>query len=154
MHAQRLARAIVLAFVWIPLFWARRRPKPGTERVTAVRMQSDAKHSMIAVSCQINGVGRDHACVIDSGATHTIISDKVLKPKGPLIEVTTTYGVIQVHQQDVSLRLANGLELKSRALVQPRMSPDDIEILIGQDVLRQFRTVILNYEKQTVEFHQ
>ena len=123
--------------------------------VIAVRMEEyHVKQKMVAVSCQVNGVGQRHICVIDSGATHTIISDRVLKAEGPLIDVTTANGVIHVHQREVSLTIADALELKSTVFVESSMTPQDVDILLGQDVLRQFRSVIFDYEKEQVEFHR
>ena len=49
--------------------------------------------------------------------------------------------------------MADGLELKSKAFVQPMML-QGLDILVGQDVLRQFRSVILDYETRKVEFQQ
>jgi hypothetical protein len=117
-------------------------------------MEYGATRSMVAVSCQVNGAPHRYTCVIDSGATYTIISDKVVKAEGALIDVTTANGVIHVHQREVSLTIADGLQLKSKAFVQSNMNPQDVDILLGQDVLRQFRSVIFNYEKQQVEFHR
>jgi hypothetical protein len=105
------------------------------------------------VRCQLNGSERRYLCVIDSGATHTVISDRVLKAEGPLVDMTTANGVIHVHQRDVSLTIADGLEVKSKALVEPHMT-EDIDILLGQDVLRQFRSVVFDYDNQQVEFHR
>jgi hypothetical protein len=124
-----------------------------TNEATAVRMEY-LEHSMVAVSCKINGGERRYVCVIDSGATHTVISDRVLKAEGPLVDMTTANGVIHVHQREVSLTIADSLELKSKALVQSEMMPQDVDILVGQDVLRQFRSVVFNYDKQQVEFRR
>jgi hypothetical protein len=120
---------------------------------TAVRMQDDPEHKMVGVACQINAGRRRYVCVIDSGATNTIISDRVIKAEGPLIEMTTGNGVVRVHQREISLTIADGLELRSRAFVQSLMVPG-VDILVGQDVLRQFRSVVLNYEKRQVEFQR
>lgn len=123
-------------------------------QVTAVRMEDDPRHKMVGVGCQVNGTGHRYVCVIDSGATYTVISDKVLKAEGPLANLTTANGVIRVHQREVSLTLANGMELKSQALVQSGLMPEGIDVLLGQDILRQFRLVVFDYENQQVEFHR
>jgi len=124
-----------------------------TNEPTAVRMEYPDRN-MVAVTCQIKGAGRQYICVIDSGATHTIISDRVLKAEGPLVDLTTGNGVIQVHQREVSLTIADGLELKSKAFIEPKMMPPGVDILLGQDVLRQFRSVVFDYDNQRVEFHR
>jgi hypothetical protein len=132
--------------------WGRRAPKVST--VTAVRMEDDPRHKMVEVSCQLNGAGHRYLCVIDSGATFTVISDRVLKGEGPLVDLTTANGVVRVRQREVSLRIADGLELKSKAFVQENLRVQGVDILVGQDVLRQFRFVVFDYEKQQVEFHR
>jgi len=146
---------ILAALIFTPALWAKRPHKINA--VTAVRME-DPQHSMVAVKCQINAqtnrAGHWYTCVIDSGATYTVISDKVLKAEGPLVDLTTANGVIRVHQREVWLTITEGLELKSMAFVQSEMALQDVDILVGQDVLRQFRSVIFDYEKQKVEFHR
>jgi hypothetical protein len=125
-----------------------------TNNAFAVPMEGETAHKMIGISCQIDGSSRWHVCVVDSGATYTVVSDRVLKAEGPLGNLTTANGVVHVHQREVSLTLANGMKLKSQALVQPGLMPEGIDILLGQDVLRQFRLVVLDYDKQQVEFHR
>jgi hypothetical protein len=122
-------------------------------KVTAVRMEDDPAHKMVVVSCRINAGRRRYVCVIDSGATNTIVSDRVLRAEGPTIEMTTGNGAVRVHQREVSLTFAGELNLKSKAFVQSMML-QGVDILVGQDVLRQFRSVIFNYETRQVEFQQ
>ena len=154
MNTKRLISVIFFLLVLNPSLWARRPHR--INNVIAVRMEDyHVKQQMVAVSCQVNGAGQRHICVIDSGAAHTIISDRVLKAEGPLIDVTTANGVIHVHQREVSLTIADTLELKSTVFrVESSMTPPDVDILLGQDVLRQFRSVIFDYEKEQVEFHR
>lgn len=118
-------------------------------------MERDLNHWMIGVRCQIkDDSGKRHLCVIDSGASHTIISDKVVKAEGPLIDITTGNGVVQGHARHVGFTIDGRLQLDSLALIQSNMTPPDIEILLGEDVLRQFRSVTFDYEKQEVDFHR
>jgi hypothetical protein len=126
-------------------------PAQQMNKVTAVRMEEDPGHQMVGVTCRVNGSPRRYVCVIDSGATNTIVSDRVVKAEGPLIEMITGNGVVRVHQREVSLTIADGLELKAKALVQSMML-QGVDILVGQDVLRQFRFVIFDYEARQVEF--
>ncbi len=144
----RLCLGVVacLALLTVPATRAQR-----INKVTAVRMEDDPDHKMVGVPCRINAGRRRYICVIDSGATNTIISDRVLKAEGPSVEMITGNGVVRVHQQEVSLTFADRLNLKSRAFVQSMML-HDVDILVGQDVLRQFRSVIFNYETREVEF--
>lgn len=124
------------------------------DKVTIVPMVADAKHAMVGVDCQINGIGRRYLCVLDSGAAHTLISDRVLEPKGPLTELVTANGVIHVHEQSVSLVIADGLRVQFNAFVQSNMTLESVDILVGQDVLRRFRVVVFDYQKQQVKFYR
>jgi hypothetical protein len=121
--------------------------------IVTIRMAIDPGHEMVGVPCQINGVQRRYICVIDSGATYTVVSDRVVKAEGPTIEMTTGNGVVRVHRREVSLTIAKGLELKSQALVQTRML-EGVDVLLGQDVLRQFKYVTFDFENLQVEFQR
>jgi hypothetical protein len=121
--------------------------------MTVVRMEDDPNQNVVAVSCKINAGRRRYVCVLDSGATNTIISDRVVKAEGPLVAMETGNGVVRGHLREVSLTIADGLNLNSKAFVQSMMVPG-VDILVGQDVLRQFRSVIFNYETRQVEFQQ
>jgi hypothetical protein len=123
--------------------------------VIAVQMERDEDHWMVGVRCQIGGSsGKWHLCVIDSGASHTIISDKVLNAEGPLVDITTGNGAVRAHARQVRFTIDKRLQFDSLALVQSDMTPSDIEILLGEDVLRQFRSVTFDYEKQEIDFHR
>ena len=148
MNARRFGPAIILALLLAPQVFA------DSGNVIRVKMHRDPKHSMIAIDCRINGAVRRYACVIDSGATRTIVSEKILKAEGPATDVTTANGVIHVHEREVLFTLAEGLDLKSRVFVQSESMPADVEVLLGQDVLRQFRSVIFDYENEQVEFRR
>jgi len=125
----------------------------NTGVVTTVRMASEPGHAMVGIECHINGSHRRNVCVIDSGATYTVISDRLVKPDGPTKELDTSNGVVHVHEQELSLTISEGLQLKSRALVESKL-PEKIDVLIGQDVLRQFKYVIFDYENRVVEFQK
>lgn len=125
----------------------------GTSVVASAKMAVDPRHDMVGIPCQINGTKHWYVCLIDSGATYTVVSDRVVKAEGPVIEMTTGRGPVRVHQREVSLTIAEGLELKSKALVQSRMV-EGVDILVGQDVLRQFKYVTFDYENQKVEFQR
>lgn len=116
-------------------------------------MVTEPRREMVGVPCQINGKQRQYTCLIDSGATYTVVSDRVVRAEGPTIEMTTGNGSVRVHQREVLLTIANGLALKSKALVQSRML-EGVDILLGQDVLRQFKYVMFDYENQKVEFQR
>lgn len=124
-----------------------------TKAVMAAKMANDLHHEMVGISCRINGAKHWHTCVIDSGATYTVISDHVVKAEGPTIDMTTGNGIVRVHQCQVTLTIAAGVEVKSKALVQSRMV-EGIDVLIGQDVLRQFKNVTFDYENGEVEFQR
>jgi hypothetical protein len=149
--AKRRARQCLGVAACLALLTAPATRAQKINKVTAVRMEDDPDHKMVGVSCRISAGRRRYVCVIDSGASNTIISDRVLKAGGPLVEMTTGNGVVHVHQREVSLTIADGLNLKSKAFVQSTMLRG-VDILVGQDVLRQFRSVIFNYETREVEF--
>jgi len=151
--ARRRARQCLGVAACLALLTAPATTAQKTDKVTAVRMEDDPNHKMVGVSCRINAGRRRYICVIDSGATNTIVSDRVLKAEGPSVEMITGNGVVRVHQREVSLTIADGLNLKSKAFVQPMMV-QGVDILVGQDVLRQFRSVVFNYETRQVEFQQ
>lgn len=151
MTRKTLGPLIIAALVFSTPLRARRRHK--TAEASEVRMEHP-NYNMVAVRCRVNSSRRQYPCVIDSGASHTVISDRVLKPEGPPIDVTTANGVIHVNQREVLLTIAESLEVKSKALVESHAMPQDVDILLGQDVLRQFRSVVFDYENQTVEFRR
>ena len=121
--------------------------------VTTVRMDTDAAHKMVRVPCQINGGRYRYTCLIDSGATNTIISDRIVRADRKITEISTGGGVVRVGQREVVLTIADKLELKSKASIQSMM-PEGIDILLGEDILRQFKFVIFDYENQQVEFQK
>jgi hypothetical protein len=125
----------------------------GMNPMTAIRMAADPNHKMVGVPCQVNDDPRRYICLIDSGATNTIVSDRVVKAEGPVIEMTTGNGVVRVHQREVSLTIGDCVELKSKAFIQSMML-QGVDILVGQDVLRQFKSVIFDYENAQVEFRR
>jgi hypothetical protein len=123
------------------------------DKVTLVKMEDDPNHGMVAVSCRIEGARRRYVCVIDSGATNTVVSDRVLEAQGPVVGMITANGVVRGHQREASLIIGEGLGVKLNAFVQS-MLPEDVDIIVGQDVLRQFRTVVFDYGMRQVEFHR
>lgn len=151
--ARRRARQCLTVAACLALLAAPVTSAQKINRVTTVKMEDDPDHKMVGVPCRINAGRRRYICVIDSGATNTIISDRVLKAEGPLVEMTTGNGVVRVHLREVSLTIADGLDVRSKAFVQSMML-SGVDILVGQDVLRQFRSVIFDYETRRVEFQQ
>jgi hypothetical protein len=151
--ARSRARQCMRVVACLALFAAPVTIAQKINKMTVVRMEDDPNQNVVAVSCKINAGRRRYVCVIDSGATNTIISDRVVKADGPLFAMETGNGVVRGHLREVSLTIADGLNLNSKAFVQPMMVPG-VDILVGQDVLRQFRSVIFNYETRQVEFQQ
>jgi hypothetical protein len=123
------------------------------DKVTLVKMEDDPTYRMVSVSCRIGGDKRRYVCVIDSGATNTVVSDRVLEAQGPVVGMITANGVIRGHQREASFTIGEDLEVKSNAFVQS-MLPQGVDIIVGQDVLRQFRTVVFDYGTRQVEFHR
>lgn len=151
--AKKRARRCLEAAFCLALLAAHAARAQKSNEVTSVRMEDDPDHKMVWLPCRINSGPRRYVCVIDSGASITIVSDRVVKAEGPVVEMTTGNGVVRVHQREVSLTIAEGLNLKSKAFVQSMMLPG-VDVLVGQDVLRQFRSVIFNYETREVEFQR
>lgn len=121
--------------------------------ITIAKMETDPAHNLIGVRCQIKGSRRRYLCVVDSGATNTVISDRVIKAQGVMAYMDTTNGVVSVPKREVSLTIGDGPELKAQAFVPSKM-PEGIQILIGQDVLRQFCSVVFDYNTQQIEFRR
>jgi hypothetical protein len=151
--ARRRARQCMRVAACLALFTAPVTSAQKINKMTVVRMEDNPNGEVVAVSCKINAGRRRYICVIDSGATNTIISDRVVKAEGPLVEMATGNGVVRGHLREVSLTIADRLNLNSKAFVQSMMLPG-VDILVGQDVLRQFRSVIFNYETRQVEFER
>jgi len=148
----RSSLLFVAPLVFLAVFVPRAQAQ-SVDPVTAIRMAADPSHKMVGFPCQVNDDPRRYVCLIDSGATNTIVSDRVVKAEGPVIEMSTGNGVVRVHQREVSLTIAGGLELKSKAFIQSMML-QGVDILVGQDVLRQFKSVIFDYENAQVEFRR
>lgn len=151
-NAKRQIVAAMLSLLLDPRLGADR--QHNERQSVAVPMQADTQHLMISIGCQINGKGPRYSCVIDSGATHTIVSERILKAEGPLVDVVTANGVVHMHQKTISLNLAGQIELKANVFVQSGGMPGDAEVLLGEDILRQFHSVVFNYEKRQVEFYR
>ncbi|MDE3109925.1 MAG: hypothetical protein KGL02_08285 [Acidobacteriota bacterium] len=120
---------------------------------TRAKMEAEPGHNLIGVSCRIKGSRHAYFCVIDSGATNTVISDQVVKPEGVIVYMDTTNGVVRVPKREVSLTIAGGPELKAQAFV-PKKMPEGVQVLIGQDVLRQFCSVVFDYDSREIEFRR
>lgn len=122
-------------------------------KTTTAKMETDPAHNLIGVRCQIKGARRSYLCVIDSGATNTVVSDRVIKAEGVMTFMDTTNGIVLVPKREVSLIIGDGPELKAQAFV-PKKMPQGIQILIGEDILRQFCSVVFDYSTQEVEFQR
>jgi gag-polyprotein putative aspartyl protease len=146
-----IMKAIFMGFIMLLAAQAIRAQK--TSVITAVPMETDPEHKMVQVPCKVSGADRRYVCIVDSGATNTIISDRVLKGGRSTSNVTTGNGVVRVHQREVLLTIGDGVEFRLNVYVQPAMVRG-VDILIGQDVLRQFKFVILDYENRQVEFQK
>jgi hypothetical protein len=147
-NVRRLCRLACLMLLTTPPSHAQK-----TSVVTTVRMSTGPGRAMVGVPCKINGEQRRYICVIDSGATYTVVSGRVIKAEGPVIEMTTGNGVVRVHQREVLLTIAEDLEFRPKVLVQERMM-EGVDILLGEDVLRQFRYITFDYENRKVEFQR
>jgi hypothetical protein len=124
-----------------------------SKRTNTIVMRPMLDGRAVGFLCGINGSKPVYNCIIDSGASNTLVSDRILKPEGPVRHVITGGGVIPVHEQSVSFRLTDGLDVNVMAYVQ-LMTLDGMDVLIGQDFLRHFKSVVFDYERGQVKFQQ
>lgn len=125
----------------------------GKEKIVIVEMTPMIDKSVTGVLCGINGSKRQYHCLIDSGASNTLVSDRIVKPEGAVRQLLTGGGTIPVHEHEVSLTLADGFSVRLNAYVQFMML-EDIDVLIGQDLLRQFKSVAFDYARREVVFQR
>lgn len=99
---------------------------------------------VVEVRCGINGSKRQYNCIVDSGASNTLVSARILKPKGPLKHMATGAGMMPVYEQAIRLSIADGVDVDLTAYVE-MAELRGIDVLIGQDFLRHFKSVVFDY---------
>jgi hypothetical protein len=154
-HVSRVVRAIaVLALVLLPL--------PGPAQPRVIRLAFRSVDSMILVVGGVNG--KPATLLLDTGANNTIVSAKMYgavqfqlsrahhNPSGP--------GMIgDSLRAPVDFTLANHLWVGQRVAV---MDLDDLKKILGinfdgilgQDILRQFRSIRIDYHAHTIELEE
>jgi aspartyl protease len=154
-HRRRVGQALVLLFLLIV-------PAPNRARSGVVRVPFHTSQSMILVQGSVNG--RPVTLLLDTGADKTIVSVK-------------TYGDLQFQLRSAqrrangpgmtgeSLRLPVDLTLANRLWVGQRVSVMNLEDLqkvlgitfdglLGEDILREFRSVRIDYHTHVIELEQ
>jgi hypothetical protein len=155
LQSARIFRALMLLFLFLA-------PLPNRARPRAVRVPFHTVQSMILVDAQVNG--NRVTFLLDTGSNNTIVSVR-------------TYGDLQFQLHQIqrsrngpgmtgeSLRLPVELALADRIWVGQRVSVmnlDDLKRilgisfdgLLGQDILRQFRSVRIDYHAHVIELEE
>ena len=117
-------------------------------------------HSLILVDAKVNG--NPATLLLDTGANNTIINAKLYgNVQAPRVELTSKGPGIVGN----ALRLHVDLEIAGRFLFSqpvsvmnlgdlPRRVGAQFDGLLGQDVLRQFRSVRINYHAHVIELEK
>jgi len=120
------------------------------ERKTfTVKMQSDRERNMVVFECRFKGDAHPRKCILDTGAAITFVSDRLVHPppNANTLNVQTGSGMVKMPLAAVTLEFA-GSSLTGQVFVG-RIA-DDVDVLLGQDFLRRFQTVKIDYKTQTV----
>jgi gag-polyprotein putative aspartyl protease len=137
-------------------------PLPNRARPSTLRIPFRTAQSMILVDGKVNG--NPATLLLDTGANRTIISGKA-------------YGSVQFHLQQLrhnshgagvsggAIPLQADLVLAERVWVAQRVSVMDLDELsemlklhfdglLGQDILRQFRSIRIDYHAHIIELEE
>lgn len=133
---------------------------PSCARTETVLLPFRSVHSLILIDAKVNG--NPATLLLDTGANNTIIDAKIYgNVQAPRIEpVSKGPGVI-----GNALRLRVDLEIAGRFLFSQPVSVMNLgdlsqrvgaqfDGLLGQDILRQFRSVRINYHGRVIELEK
>jgi gag-polyprotein putative aspartyl protease len=133
---------------------------PGCARTETVLLPFRSVHSLILIDAKVNG--NPATLVLDTGANNTIIDSRMYgNLRAPSVEpVSKGPGVI-----GNALRLRADLEISGRFLFSqpvsvmnlgdlPQRVGAQFDGLLGQDILRQFRSVRINYQAHVIELEK
>jgi hypothetical protein len=154
-HIRYLARYLVLALLLLV-------PLPNHARPEFIRLPFRTVHSMILVQGKVNG--RPVTFLLDTGATRTIVSAKTYGNVGYRLRLAQRAGQ-QPGLVGESIALNVNLELADHTWLARRVSimnfeglssvlGADFDGLLGEDVLREFRSVHIDYRSHTIELEQ
>jgi hypothetical protein len=157
LNASFTDRSRVLAVILITLALL---SPPSCAHTETVFLPFRSVHSLILVDAKVNG--NPATLLLDTGANNTIIDGKVYgNVLAPRIEpVSKGPGVI-----GNALRLRVDLEIAGRFLFSqpvsvmnlgdlPQRVGAQFDGLLGQDILRQFRSVRINYHAHVIELEK
>ena len=117
-------------------------------------------HSLILVDAKVNG--NPATLLLDTGANNTIINARIYgNVQAPAVELTSKGPSIVVN----ALRLRVDLEIADRFLFSQPLSVMNLgdlpqrvgaqfDGLLGQDILRQFHSVRINYRAHVIELEK
>lgn len=133
---------------------------PGWARTEVVIVPFRSVHSLILIEAKVNG--NSATLLLDTGANNTIINVKTYGnvPASPIEPVNKGPGVT-----GDALRLRADLEIAGRFLFSqpvsvmnlgdlPRQVGAQFDGLLGQDILRQFHSVRINYRAHVIELEK
>jgi len=153
--AQQRFRALVAALLALGLLG------PATfAHEETVLLPFRSMHSLILVDAKVNG--NPATLLLDTGANNTIINAKIYgNVQAPRVELTSKGPGIVGN----ALRLHVDLEIADRFLFSQPVSVMNLgdlpqrvgakfDGLLGQDILRQFRSVRINYRAHVIELEK
>jgi hypothetical protein len=133
---------------------------PSWARTKTVLVPFRSVHSLILIDAKVNG--NSATLLLDTGANNTIIDVKIYGnvPASPIKPVNKGPGVT-----GDALRLRADLEIAGRFLFSqpvsvmnlgdlPKQVGAQFDGLLGQDILRQFRSVRINYRAHVIELER
>lgn len=133
---------------------------PSCARTERVLLPFHSVHSLILIDAKVNG--NSATLLLDTGAKNTIINAKLCgSVRAPLIEPSSEGPGIVGN----ALRLRVDLEIARLFLFSqpvsvmnlgdlPKNVGADFDGLLGQDILRQFRSVRINYHTHVIELEK
>lgn len=110
------------------------------------------RNGLVVIPCSTDRGERE--CVIDTGASGTIIDKRAVR--GALLGSSVTGGLggpIDMQVREASIWIA-GVEVKSLVRVTDLRSRIGEDVLLGEDVFKQFDSVLIDYKNHLVVFQK
>lgn len=117
----------------------------------------DNLYNALIIELRLQGI--IHRALVDTGATYTIVDASILPPNahkrqcGHSISMTGN-GLVKKHRLSMRFNLGEKYIMEIRVGQQIVTSHPEcpFSIIIGQDLLRQFRHITIDYVEKTIEF--